>query len=105
MRADVKQPLYKLRKYIEEALYHYLPSLGWQTQYTRVSFTNQRYSEIIKVNRRQGRILGLVFGSTLISTLAVAGILYWKQPPRSPGFAPVAWLRAVSRGILSRFKA
>ncbi|KAL3435152.1 kynurenine 3-monooxygenase [Aspergillus tetrazonus] len=80
MRWGVKQPLYRLRKYIEEALYHYLPSLGWQTQYTRVSFSNQRYSEIIAINRRQGRILGAVFGSTLVSVLAVAGIFLWRQP-------------------------
>ncbi|KAL2822748.1 hypothetical protein BDW59DRAFT_149435 [Aspergillus cavernicola] len=99
MRWGVKQPLYRLRKYIEEALYHYVPSLGWQTQYTRVSFSNQRYSEIIDVNRRQGRILGLVLSSTLVSTLAVAGVLFWKQPTK---FSPLSALRGLSRGILSR---
>ncbi|KAL4905378.1 kynurenine 3-monooxygenase [Aspergillus multicolor] len=80
MRWGVKQPLYRLRKQIEEALYHYLPSLGWQTQYTRVSFSSQRYSEIIDINRRQGRILSAVFGSTLLSALAMAGIYVWRQP-------------------------
>ncbi|KAL4918944.1 hypothetical protein BDW62DRAFT_180160 [Aspergillus aurantiobrunneus] len=96
MRWGVKQPLYRLRKYIEEAMYHYVPRLGWQTQYTRVSFSNQRYSEIIQVNRRQGRILGVVFGSTLLSTLAVAGVLLWKQPARF--FSPLAGLRDIFRG-------
>ncbi|KAL2863810.1 kynurenine 3-monooxygenase [Aspergillus lucknowensis] len=99
MRQGIKQPLYRLRKYIEEALYHYVPSLGWQTQYTRVSFSNQRYSEIIQVNRRQGRILGAVFGSTILSVLAIAGVLVWKQPTR---VSPLAGLREVSRGLLSK---
>ncbi|KAL4784566.1 hypothetical protein BJX76DRAFT_326938 [Aspergillus varians] len=102
MRWGVKQPLYRLRKYIEEALYHYVPRLGWQTQYTRVSFTNQRYSEIIQVNRRQGQILGLVFGSTLLSTLAITGAMFWKQPSR---FSPLAGLREITRALLSRINA
>ncbi|KAI9376690.1 kynurenine 3-monooxygenase [Aspergillus egyptiacus] len=97
MRWGVKQPLYRLRKYVEEALYHYVPALGWQTQYTRVSFSNQRYSDIVNVNRRQGRILGVVFSSTLVATLAAAGILIWKQPGR---FSPLSALRNLSRNVL-----
>ncbi|KAL4885867.1 hypothetical protein BJY04DRAFT_119003 [Aspergillus karnatakaensis] len=103
MRAGVKDPLYKLRKSIEEALYHYLPGLGWQTQYTRVSFSNQRYSKIIELNRRQGNILGLVFGSTLVTTLAVAGVLLWRQPERAPRYS-FAWLKAVSGDLISRIR-
>ncbi|KAL2813539.1 hypothetical protein BJX63DRAFT_215138 [Aspergillus granulosus] len=99
MRWGVKQPLYRLRKYIEEALYHYVPGLGWQTQYTRVSFSNQRYSEIIAVNQRQGRIMGAVFGSALVSSLAIAAVWFWKQPA---WVSPVRVIREVSRGILSR---
>ncbi|KAL3475157.1 hypothetical protein BJX99DRAFT_162468 [Aspergillus californicus] len=99
MRWTVKQPLYRLRKAIEEALYHYVPSLGWQTQYTRVSFTNQRYSEIIDLNRRQGRILGAVFGSTVVSVLAVAGIFFWKKPVRVESLGT---LRGFARDVLSK---
>ncbi|KAL2850009.1 hypothetical protein BJX68DRAFT_237191 [Aspergillus pseudodeflectus] len=102
MRWGVKQPLYRLRKYIEEALYHYVPSLGWQTQYTRVSFSDQRYSEIIAVNRRQGRILGAVFGSTLVSSLAIAAVWFWKQPAPRVRISPVSLIREVSHGILAR---
>ncbi|KAL4990254.1 kynurenine 3-monooxygenase [Aspergillus falconensis] len=101
MRWGVKQPLYRLRKYIEEALYHYLPSLGWQTQYTRVSFSNQRYSEIIAVNQRQGRILGAVFGSTLVSVLAVVGVFLWRQPTNR--LLSLASLRGALRGALQGF--
>ncbi|KFZ06103.1 hypothetical protein V502_09927, partial [Pseudogymnoascus sp. VKM F-4520 (FW-2644)] len=42
MREGVVSPIYKLRKRLEEALSHYFPSLGWATQYSRVSFGNMR---------------------------------------------------------------
>lgn len=100
MRWGVKLPLYRLRKYIEEALYHYVPRLGWQTQYTRVSFSSQRYSDIIAVNRRQGMILGALLGSSLLSTLAAVGLLIWKQPGRFS--LPVSSLKDTLRGIFSR---
>ncbi|EAU35501.1 conserved hypothetical protein [Aspergillus terreus NIH2624] len=80
MRWGVKLPLYKLRKSIEETLDRYVPSLGWQTQYARVSFSNQRYSEVIKAVRRQGRLLGFGFISAIVSGVAVVGILAWKRP-------------------------
>ncbi|OAL24136.1 hypothetical protein AYO20_10748 [Fonsecaea nubica] len=57
MRSSVTSPVYKLRKYIEERLDKYLPSLGWATQYSRVSFSNMRYSNVIKKSQRQSRIL------------------------------------------------
>ncbi|KKK26765.1 hypothetical protein ARAM_000362 [Aspergillus rambellii] len=105
MRWAVKQPLYRIRKYIEEALYHYLPSLGWQTQYTRVSFSNQRYSEIVQTNRRQARILGLAFGSTVLSALTAVGILMWKNPTRFSSSSLLAVLKQPLRrlgGVLAR---
>jgi len=57
MRSGVQSPLYKVRKWMEETVNVYLPSLGWRTQYTRVSFENERYSEVEKAVQRQGRIL------------------------------------------------
>jgi len=57
MRSSVTSPLYLLRKRIEESLYKYFPSLGWATQYSRVSFGNERYSEVERLARRQGRVL------------------------------------------------
>lgn len=57
MRSRVQSPLYKMRKWMEETLMIYVPSLGWRTQYTRVSFENQRYSEVESAVQKQSRIL------------------------------------------------
>jgi kynurenine 3-monooxygenase len=57
MRASVLSPVYRLRKFFEEALSKYLPSLGWQTKYARVSFGNERYSEVVARSEHQGRML------------------------------------------------
>lgn len=66
MRSSVQSPLYKMRKWMEETVNVYLPSLGWRTQYTRVSFENQRYSEVEQAVQRQGRILMGVLGLGLV---------------------------------------
>ena len=71
MRAGVQSPLYKMRKWMEETVNVYLPSLGWRTQYTRVSFENQPYSEVERAVRRQGRILMGVVG---LSFLGMGGL-------------------------------
>lgn len=57
MRAGVTSNLVIIRKKIEEFLSDKVPSTGFATQYCRVSFSNQRYSEIIKVVERQKIIL------------------------------------------------
>lgn len=66
MRSGVQSPLYKIRKWMEETVNIYLPSLNWRTQYTRVSFENQRYSEVISDVQRQGRILTSVLALTVL---------------------------------------
>jgi len=43
MHAGVRSPLYLLRKNIEEFLSDKLPSTGFATQYSRVSFSTQRF--------------------------------------------------------------
>ncbi|PWY91230.1 kynurenine 3-monooxygenase [Aspergillus heteromorphus CBS 117.55] len=100
MRWGVKSPLYKLRKSVEETLDRHLPSLGWQTQYARISFSNQRYSEVVQAVRRQGNLLGLGFGSALVSGLAAVGILVWKCPGQ---FSPSSVLRGTWQGVKSLF--
>lgn len=57
MRAGVQSPLYRIRKWIEERIHLYIPILGWNTQYSRVSFENERYSEVERAVQRQGKIL------------------------------------------------
>ena len=83
MRSSVQSVLYKLRKWMEETVNVYVPSLGWRTQYTRVSFENQRYSEVEKAVQRQGRILLGVIGLSVVGMggLTAFGIFkrdYWK---------------------------
>lgn len=74
MRAGVQSPLYRIRKWIEEAVHLYLPGLGWSTQYTRVSFENQRYSEVEKSVQKQGRILLVTFGLSLTGFMGLVGL-------------------------------
>ncbi len=57
MRSLVRSPLYRIRKWLEERIGVWFPSLGWNTQYSRVSFSNERYSEIEKAVAWQGTIL------------------------------------------------
>ena len=72
MRSSVTSPTYKLRKYIEERLDKYVPSLGWATQYSRVSFSNIRYSEVVKRAARQKRTLASIM--YLVSGAGLAGL-------------------------------
>ena len=77
MRSSVTSPFYKCRKYIEERLDKYVPSLGWATQYSRVSFSNIRYSEVIEKSRKQKRILTLLLAATIASALALPAAKLW----------------------------
>lgn len=69
MASDVKKPLYLLRKRIEETLDLWVPSWGWTTQYSRVTFSNMRYSEVKQASQRQAMILNGVVGLTMASIL------------------------------------
>lgn len=76
MRSGVISPIYRMRKWLEETVNVFLPGLGWRTQYTRVSFENQPYSEVEKAVARQGRVIvaaiGLgVFGITGLTALGL----------------------------------
>ncbi|KAF2476649.1 kynurenine 3-monooxygenase [Lindgomyces ingoldianus] len=74
MATDVKRPMYLFRKWIEESLDLYVPSTGWATQYSRITFSNMRYSEVQKASQRQARILNGVVGLVLAS---VIGSSFW----------------------------
>lgn len=77
MASDVKKPMYLLRKWVEETLYVHAPGLGWATQYSRVTFSNMRYSEVLRASQRQARILNCVVGlgiaAGVASTMLFAG--------------------------------
>ncbi|CAG8898065.1 unnamed protein product [Penicillium egyptiacum] len=80
MRSGVKSPLYKLRKTIEETVDRHFPFFGWKTQYARISFSNQRYSEVIEAVQHQSQALGLGLSGALIATAGAVSILMWKYP-------------------------
>ncbi len=71
MRSSVQSPLYKIRKWIEESVNTWFPGLGWSTQYSRVSFENERYSEVEMAVQKQGRILLAVLG---LGVLGLGGL-------------------------------
>lgn len=93
MRADVVDPVYKARKWLEEKISVWIPSLGWKTKYSRVSFENERYSEVIRRSERQGRllVLGLV-GVLALSPVLVGGLVRWGL-----------WRRELRRDVLQRW--
>lgn len=74
MSASVLSPTYRLRKFLEEFMSVHLPSLGWQTKYSRVSFGNERYSEVVAKSEHQGKVLLRGFVAMLCSPV-VAGIV------------------------------
>ncbi|KAH8700838.1 putative kynurenine 3-monooxygenase [Talaromyces proteolyticus] len=89
MRAGVNSRMYKVRKFIEENLDRYIPQLGWKTQYARVSFSNMRYSDVVRAAKKQRLLLSASVGTVLVTSimagLALGGVLVWKWPRQ---FAP-----------------
>ena len=45
----------------------------WRSQYERVSFGNERYSEVVRKVRWQGRVLGVVGGVVVMGMIGGAG--------------------------------
>jgi kynurenine 3-monooxygenase len=72
MSSHVQSPLYLLRKSVEEHLNAWFPRLGWATQYSRVSFGNERYSEVQASAKRQQSILTRVGTAILGGTVGLA---------------------------------
>lgn len=52
-----RSTIYRLRKALEELMHVGFPSLGWQTRYSRVVFSNEPYAECMRRSDRQGRLL------------------------------------------------
>ena len=93
MRSDVRSPLYLLRKFVEERLYAYFPSLGWATQYSRVSFGNERYSEVERRAQSQSQVLVTCLIVGLGGFASWAGWWVWRWNRASGS------LRGVTKGI------
>jgi kynurenine 3-monooxygenase len=77
MRSSVLSPMYRLRKFLEESLSVYFPRLGWQTKYARVSFGNERYSEVVAKSDHQGKVLVQSFIGALGLPLLAGGALFY----------------------------
>ena len=75
MRSSVLSPAYRLRKILEESLSKYFPGLGWQTKYSRVSFGNERYSDVAVKSERQGRVLIRAFMTAVGLPILAGSIL------------------------------
>ncbi|KAK1713358.1 hypothetical protein CaCOL14_009500 [Colletotrichum acutatum] len=83
MRASVLSPRYRLRKWLEEKMSVYAPGLGWQTKYSRVSFGNERYSEVVAKSDHQGQVLMKTFEALVCSPLVVGAVFLWWKRPRA----------------------
>ena len=57
MRQGVTSVGYLVRKKVEEWLSVWFPRYGWATQYARVSFSDERYDDVVREVDRQGRLL------------------------------------------------
>lgn len=98
MRSSVTSPVYKVRKFVEETLYQYVPSLGWATQYSRVSFGNDRYSEVERRSKRQKAVLVTILILISLATGGGSALWIWKWSFRKRG---TRWLRQRAEDIRS----
>ncbi|QGI75548.1 unnamed protein product [Fusarium fujikuroi] len=83
MRSSVLSKRYRLRKYLEEMMSVYFPRLGWQTKYSRVSFSNEGYLDVINKSDAQGRILVRSFLALVASPFLVSAAVFAYKYRRS----------------------
>lgn len=72
MRSSVLSVRYRLRKFLEEFMSVNFPSLGWQTKYARVSFSNEGYLDVVRKSEHQGQILLHSFMALVASPIVAA---------------------------------
>lgn len=78
MGAHVISPLYKFQKWLDESLDVYVPRIGWKTQYARVSFENERYSDVVKSVQAQERIILSALGVSSVA-MGILGFIYLQR--------------------------
>ena len=104
MHAGVRSPLYLFRKSVEEFLSDKLPSTGFATQYSRVSFSNQRYSDVAKSVSQQGKILVRGMLGLAVPIMGWIAVVAWRWRRGSGGVGRIAgsgWrVREVLEGML-----
>jgi kynurenine 3-monooxygenase len=110
MHAGVRSTTYLIRKNVEEFLSDKVPSSGFATQYSRVSFSNQRYSDVVRVVARQRKILLTgMWSSALMPVMAVAAIWAWKwrkgERVKLPNFSTMReWIETMTRTMKDAVK-
>jgi kynurenine 3-monooxygenase len=102
MRDSVLSPTYRFRKFLEEWLSVYVPRLGWQTKYSRVSFGNERYSEVVAKSDHQGKVLARVLKAMVWTsfTAAIVGLRYSRSPRNFGPMDLVGGIRDFVRSLL-----
>ncbi|KAF2173163.1 hypothetical protein M409DRAFT_62755 [Zasmidium cellare ATCC 36951] len=104
MRVGVRSKTALWRKKIEEFLSDKLPSTGFATQYSRVSFSNQRYSEVAKaVSRQKNVLLQGMYGSALLPVAGWALWFAWRWHKSQKGIPLLAGLRELTQRLGSAF--
>ncbi|RDA87085.1 hypothetical protein CP532_0166 [Ophiocordyceps camponoti-leonardi (nom. inval.)] len=104
MRSSVLSKRYRIRKFLEEFVSDNFPSIGWHTRYSRVSFSNEPYSDIIRQSEHQGTLLMRSFVGLLVCPSAIAvAIFCFRQRAAvmralerlllAPAFAPIDIIR------------
>ncbi|KAF5004566.1 hypothetical protein FDECE_8956 [Fusarium decemcellulare] len=83
MRSSVLSRRYRLRKFLEEFMSVHFPRLGWQTKYSRVSFSNEGYLDVIKKSDAQGKTLVRSFFALVASPFLVTAALFGYRYRRS----------------------
>lgn len=83
MRSSVLSRRYRLRKFLEEFMSLHFPRMGWQTKYSRVSFSNEGYLDVIKKSDAQGRVLVQSFFTLIASPLFVTAAVFGYKYRRS----------------------
>lgn len=105
MHAGVRSPVYLLRKRVEEFLSDKVPRSGFATQYSRVSFSNQRYSEVVQAVAMQGRALRRgMMGSTLMLLPIVAWLSWWAVRRRHESGSMIDGLKTAMHSVSSAVK-
>ncbi|KAL8363426.1 hypothetical protein RB601_009278 [Gaeumannomyces tritici] len=95
MRSSVLSPAYRLRKRLEELLSAHLPSLGWQTRYARVSFGNERYSDVVRRTDRQGELIARALLASPAVAAAVWVLLSRRRALRRAAVVLASWVSLI----------
>lgn len=105
MRSSVLSKRYRLRKFLEEFMSSNFPRMGWQTKYSRVSFGNEGYAEVVRRSDHQGKVLVKSFFALLASPVVVSAavLLYRYRLSIGNFFRGVQTLRGATPELVALF--